>query len=189
MRLYKIILLTILLVFNYSTQALISIGYRYGTMGQGIEVKMMLCEGLYLRGACINSTNNYTIEEFKKIITHAPKILADKVNNYLNSIPSISTTSIPVMLDYHFFPRSGFKLSAGVVLFSNDSTLTIHDPITNTNSTKKFLPILPEATIGYDSALLATDFINFSIEYGSLFFVDKWSDTIPILSLGVKLSI
>ena len=144
---------------------------------------MMLWDGIYLRGAYITSTDNYAIQEFKKIISNGPKAVADKVNGYLDSIPNISSTSIPIMLDYHFFSRSGFKLSAGAVLFSNNST------ITKDGIAKNFPPILPSATIGYDAALVGTDFINFSIEYGWLFFVDKWSDTIPVLSAGVKLSI
>ena len=200
MRLHNIIILTILLIFNYSSYALISIGYRYSTIGNGIEGKIMLQDGIYLRGAYIHSTNNTTIQNFSNIITTARKTLSqnnvlnttvdellDKGNTYLAAIPNIVATSIPIMLDYHFFSRSGFKLSPGLVIFLNDSKINI----ISTNN-KPLSQILPAVTIGYDAALVGTDFINFSIEYGWLFFVDPsidWSKTIPILSLGMKLSI
>ncbi len=202
MRLHNIIILTILLIFNYSSYALISIGYRYSTIGNGIEGKIMLQDGIYLRGAYIHSTNNDTIQNFTSFIKSTKETLSknnilpnptviteflDKMNTHLTSIPNISATSIPIMLDYHFFSRSGFKLSPGLVIFLNDSKINI----ISTNN-KPLSQILPAVTIGYDAALVGTDFINFSIEYGWLFFVDPsidWSKTIPILSLGMKLSI
>lgn len=192
-KLYKVILLLTLFIFSHSAQALISFGYRYGTIGQGPELKMMLYEGFYIRAAYVQSTENSTINTLKELFKKTPDVIGKNVNSYLDAIPDMTSKSVPVMVDYHFFPRSGFKVSAGGAFFFSDSTFKVKEKDVSNNQdkivTKKFPTIAPAVTIGYDAALVGTDFINFSIEYGWFFFLDKWSDTIPIASVGVKVSI
>ncbi len=145
----------------------IALGTKIGTTGVGIEVRTILTESLYgrLGGSYFHYNHSLTKGDLK----------------YKGKMTLLS---VPLMLDYHPFEESGFRLSAGVAYNGNEVKATAKPtvPVTINNHIYTIADIgevnatlslqhkiAPVVTIGYDSSFVNNSSWSFNAEAGVMY--------------------
>lgn len=151
-----------------------TIGAKLGTTGVGIETRVPINEKFYGRLGM-----NYFYYHY-----HHNKRHDSLTNNSLYYKAKLTLLTLPVMLDYHPFDNSGFRLSVGVAyngnkvtanaVPSNNTTLNGHTyslgelgAIKSTITLGK--KIAPVVTIGYDSSFISGKSWSFNTEAGVMY--------------------
>ncbi|MCC2646976.1 MAG: hypothetical protein K0R02_1041 [Rickettsiaceae bacterium] len=144
-----------------------AIGPKIGTQGIGLEAKTQVADNVFARLGV-----NYT------------KHKADKKINNINAKGSFKSFTVPLMLDYHPFADSGFRLSFGAAYnnseinlsgYSTDSvtingrTYTSSQVGTAKAKVKTGSKLAGLATLGYDSALVNSSRMHFNFEAGVMY--------------------
>jgi hypothetical protein len=172
--------LTIFILNNVASYAQITdtnnssfaVGAKLGTTGVGIEAMVPITERFYGRFGV--NYFHYHHNRHHKVLT----------NNSLHYKAKLTLLTIPVMLDYHPFDNSGFRLSAGIAYNgnkltanakpSNNITLYGHTYTLGELGTVKSTltlgkKIVPIVTIGYDSSFFSNKPWSFNAEAGVIY--------------------
>ena len=160
--------------FSQNTQAEglnnnFAIGAKIGIItGFGIEGRAMIAQNLYGRLGI-----NYFGYTYKP-----------KDNSQINYNIKLNLLTVPLMLDYHPFDSSGFRLSLGIAYNNNNITanaspknkITLYDTDYYPNQIGEIKSkitfgnkIIPVASIGYDSSLISNDPLSFNAEFGLMY--------------------
>ena len=145
----------------------IAIGAKVGTAGFGIEGRIPVTENLYGRLGVNYLHYNHSLNK-----------------GTLNYKGKLTFLTVPLMLDYHPFDDSGFRLSAGVAYNGNKVTANASPNKAITlyghNYTKDELgkvkskltlgnKIAPIVSIGYDSSFINNNPWSFNAEAGIMY--------------------
>ncbi|MDF2965633.1 MAG: hypothetical protein K0Q51_1021 [Rickettsiaceae bacterium] len=145
----------------------IAVGAKLGTLGFGLEAKTKITDNVYGR---------LGVNYFKYNV-------AKNVDN--NRIKGdLRLLSVPLMVDYHPYADSGFRISAGLAYNGNEFNLSGKTTKSVTSNGRTYTPseigtlktklklgsgLAGLATIGYDSALVQPDPLSFSFEAGIMY--------------------
>ena len=145
----------------------LALGAKVGTTGFGVEGRMPVTESLYGR---------FGVNYFH--YSHA----LDK--GALNYKGKLTLLTVPLMLDYHPFEGSGFRLSGGVAYNGNKVSATAlpNKSVTLNNHTytaaelgsvKATLTlgqkVVPVISLGYDSSFVSDSRVSFNAEAGFMY--------------------
>lgn len=145
----------------------VAIGPKIGTQGIGIEGRAPVMENTYVR----LGVNYFTYSK-------------NFGNGNINYKGKLTLLSAPLMVDYHPFDNSGFRLSAGIAYNGNKVTIkatpskdiTIKgrtytkDEIGSiTGKVKLGNPVAALLTIGYDSSFVGQNPLSFAFEAGVMY--------------------
>lgn len=151
----------------FADSAFVAVGLNLSTTGIGAEARAPIAEGFYSRLG-----TNY----FK----YTRKFTKGKIN--LKG--DLTLLSAPVMVDWHPFDNSGFRLSAGIAYNGNkvkakgtpDQGVTINNIFftpTQAGSVTAELTlgnaIAGVASIGYDSSFISNGPLSFHFELGTMY--------------------
>ena len=136
-----------------NNDSMIAFGAKVGTAGVGIEGRAPIVDNLYGRFGVNYLHYNHSLN-----------------NGALNYKGKLTLLTVPLMLDYHPFDNSGFRVSAGVAYNGNKITATAKPSKTVTLYGEDYEPgdlgtvkskltlgntISPIASIGYDNSLIS----------------------------------
>jgi len=150
-----------------NSDSMVALGAKIGTAGAGIEGRAPITDNLYGRFGV-----NYL---------HYNHSLNDGALNYKGKLTLLT---VPLMLDYHPFDNSGFRVSAGVAYNGNKITATAKPNKAVTLYGKNYNPedlgtvkskltlgnnIAPIVSIGYDSSFISDSSWSFNAEAGVMY--------------------
>lgn len=153
----------------YATDGIVAIGPKIGIQGIGVDARAPITESLLGR----IGFNYFSFSKSKVAIEGNLKLDA-----------TLRLLSVPVMLDWHPFENSGFRLSGGVAYNGNKLSLkgTANGPVTINNITYPAAQIgsvtgtlslgntlAGLATIGYDSSFVKDGAWSFNFEAGVMY--------------------
>lgn len=146
---------------------MVAVGPKIGTQGFGIEARTPINENLFARLGV-----NYF--KYKKNLSKSS----------INYKGNLTLLSVPLMVDYHPFDNSGFRLSAGIAYNGNkiDVKASPSAPVTvrgisytpaqigNISGKAKLGNALGGLlTLGYDSSFLGQNPLSFAFEAGIMY--------------------
>lgn len=161
---------TILSGSAYAADNIVAIGPKMGTQGLGLEGRAPITESLFGRLGV-----NYASASADKQI--------DAINGLQQSV-KLTLFTVPVMLDWHPFDDSGFRLSGGVAYNGNEiktkASSIAGATINGTAYTAAQIgsveaklklggPIAGLATLGYDSSFISNSAWSFNFEAGVMY--------------------
>ncbi|NRB10703.1 MAG: hypothetical protein HRU35_03705 [Rickettsiaceae bacterium] len=163
-----IIGVTTLLATSSAWGDTVSIAAKVGTLGIGVDARTPIYENqFFIRGGA-----NYY--KFSKNFDEKGIKYSGKLRFF----------TVPVLVDYHPFRNSGFKLSGGLAYNANEvkatATPTVSKSIGNKNYTPEQIgtinsklklgtPIAPIFTVGYDSSFVSKSSLSFNFEIGAMY--------------------
>jgi hypothetical protein len=145
-----------------------AIGPKIGTTGFGLEGRAMITQNLYGRLGV-----NYFGYSFKS-----------KDDSQVDYNVKLNLLTVPLMLDYHPFDNSGFRLSLGIAYNNNNISSNAKPGNKITLRNTDYYPdqvgeikgkltfgnkIVPVASIGYDSSIISNDPLSFNAEFGLMY--------------------
>lgn len=145
----------------------IALGAKIGTTGFGIEGRSPITENLYGRLGANYFHYNHKVGDSK-----------------LDYKGKLTLFSVPLMLDYHPFENSGFRLSLGVGYNGNKVTASATPNKSITLYGNTYTPqelgkvtskltlgskIAPVLSIGYDSSFISDSAFSFNAELGAMY--------------------
>jgi hypothetical protein len=151
----------------YAEHAFVAIGPRIGTQGIGVEARGPIADGFF--GRINGNYFNYS-KKFR--------------NGEIDLKGKLTLLSVPVMVDWHPFEESGFRLSVGVAYNGNKVKATGTAPQGATLGgvfyTKDQIGsvtaelslgnrIAGIASVGYDSSFIANGSVSFNCEAGVIY--------------------
>lgn len=157
-------------IFNGAMSAnakMFAVGPKIGTLGGGIEGRIHLGNNLFARAA---------VQGFNY------KTTLDDIN--INYDGEVELFHVPVMLDFHPFSGSGFRISGGLAYVKNEVKVTATQrsilaflqgfdtnittsAVTGTIENKNNLA--PIISVGYDGSLVDSGFVTFDFEAGVMY--------------------
>ena len=147
--------------------SMIALGAKIGTAGVGIEGRAPIADNLYGRFGVNYLHYNHSLD-----------------NGALNYKGKLTLLTVPLMLDYHPFDNSGFRVSAGIAYNGNKITATAKPNKTVTLYGEEYDPedlgtvkskltlgskIAPIVSIGYDSSFTSDSSWSFNAEAGVMY--------------------
>ena len=150
-----------------NNDSMVALGAKIGTAGVGIEGRAPIADNLYGRFGVNYLHYNHSLDK-----------------GSLNYKGKLTLLTVPLMLDYHPFDNSGFRVSAGVAYNANKITATAKPNKTVTlyghNYSKAELgtvkskltlgnKIAPIVSIGYDSSFISDSSWSFNAEAGVMY--------------------
>lgn len=144
-----------------------AVGPKISSIGGGIEGRVHLANNFFLRGGVVGFEYSTTFDD--------ANITYDGDVQLLN---------VPIMIDFHPFAGSGFRISAGLAYNDNEVKVTAtennifrflngFDPIVTTKTATATIrqknSIAPIVTVGYDGSLVDSGFITFDFEVGVMY--------------------
>ena len=151
---------------SFAIESRIAIGAKVGTTGFGIEGRSPITENLYGRLGANYFHYNHKVGDSK-----------------LDYKGKLTLFSVPLMLDYHPFENSGFRLSLGVGYNGNKVTASATPNKSITLYGNTYTPqelgkvtskltlgskIAPVLSIGYDSSFISDSAFSFNAELGAM---------------------
>lgn len=152
---------------NYLSENKLAVGLKVGTAGFGVEGRTPIIENLYGRLGVNYFHYNHALDK-----------------GSLNYKGKLTLLTVPLMLDYHPFEGSGFRLSAGIAYNDNKVTATAkpNKSVTLNNHTytaaelgsvKATLTlgqkVVPVISLGYDSSFVRDSPWSFNAEAGFMY--------------------
>jgi len=150
-----------------NNDSMIAFGAKVGTAGVGIEGRAPIVDNLYGRFGVNYLHYNHSLN-----------------NGALNYKGKLTLLTVPLMLDYHPFDNSGFRVSAGIAYNGNKITATAKPNKTVTLYGENYEPgdlgtvkskltlgnnIAPIVSIGYDSSFISDSPWSFNAEAGVMY--------------------
>jgi hypothetical protein len=151
----------------FAHEGTVAVGLKVGTQGFGAEARMPIMNNVFGRLGVNYFNLNRTLND-----------------GDLGYKAKMTLATVPLMVDYHPFDHSGFRLSAGIAYNGNKVSVKA----TPTKSTKingiPFTPaqigsvtgklklgntIAPIVSIGYDSSFVSESPLSFAFEAGMMF--------------------
>lgn len=173
---FNIIALIIFVTSSIATanagQMGIGVGPTFGTLGFGIEGRAKIYNGIYAR-AGVNILGGKG---------------QDVVIDEIEFTPKVDFINIPVMVDFHPFSNSGFRVSAGLSYSNNEVSFKSKKNRTSnrlveygnhyysldrlgeiTHKVQFGNGISPVITIGYDNSGMTSSMFSFNCEVGAIY--------------------
>ncbi len=147
--------------------SMFALGAKVGTAGVGIEGRAAIADNLYGRFGVNYLHYNHSLDK-----------------GSLNYKGKLTLLTVPLMLDYHPFDNSGFRVSAGIAYNGNKVTATAKPNKTVTLYGADYAPedlgtvkskltlgskIAPIVSIGYDSSFISESSWSFNAEAGVMY--------------------
>lgn len=145
----------------------VAVGPKLSTQGIGLEARSPIGEGMFARLGVNYFSLNRAFD-----------------NASIKTTAKLNLLSIPVMLDYHPFDNSGFKLSAGIAYNGNHISATAKPAHTTILYGRSFTPenlgsiktkvtlgnsVAPIVSIGYDNSFNNNSLWSFNCEVGAMY--------------------
>lgn len=151
----------------FANEGMVAVGLKTGTQGFGVEARMPIIDNVFGRLGVNYFNLNRTLND-----------------GDLGYKAKMTLMTVPLMVDYHPFDQSGFRLSAGIayngnkvsvkatptrIVQINGVTFTPDQIGSVTGKLKLGNTIAPILSVGYDSSFVSDGSFSFAFEAGMMF--------------------